>query len=578
MGGDGAVGEAGMVIEWDLPIEVDDGLVLRADVFRPTGEGRYPVILTHGPYAKGLHFADGYTNQWNALCSAHPDVEAGSSNRYQSWELPDPDKWVPHGYALVRVDSRGAGASPGFLDVWSERETSDFFQCIEWAAAQSWCDGKVGLSGISYYAINQWQVAALRPPHLAAICPWEGAADWYRDAARHGGILCSFSGDWYGHQVAVVQHGVGEAGGRNRETGKLIAGDETLSSEQLERNRADFGRDIAEHGLIDDYYSSSRIPDLTQIDVPMLSAGNWGGHGLHLRGNVEGFVRSSSKHKWLELHGLEHWTHYYTDYGRTLQKEFFDHFLKDLDNGWDQRPPVLLNVRHHDGSFTLRAEQDWPIPRTRWTKLYLDAGERSLTLAEPGKESAVSYMGKGEGVTFSWKLEEAIELTGPLAAKLFVSSETVDADIFVILRAFDPAGEELTFQGALEPHSPLAHGWLRASHRNLDHALSVPERPYHTHDQIRPLEPGQIYELDVEVLPTCITLPAGYTLALSVRGVDYRYSAKVERFGWFEMTGVGPFKHESDLDRPDDVFGGSVTVYTGGGRASYLLTPVIPAT
>jgi uncharacterized protein len=577
MGGNDAGGEAGMVIEWDLPIEVDDGLVLRADVFRPAAEGRYPAILTHGPYAKGLHFADGYTDQWNTLRSAHPDVEAGSSNRYQSWELPDPDKWVPHGYALVRVDSRGAGSSPGFLDVWSERETSDFFQCIEWAAAQSWCSGKVGLSGISYYAINQWQVAALRPPHLAAICPWEGAADWYRDAARHGGILCSFSGDWYGHQVAVVQHGVGELGGRNRETGKLIAGDETLSPDELERNRADFGRDIAEHLLIDDYYSSGRIPDLTHIDVPMLSAGNWGGHGLHLRGNVEGFVRSSSEHKWLELHGLEHWTHYYTDYGRTLQKEFFDHFLKDIDNGWDQRPPVILNVRHHDGSFTLRAEEDWPIPRTRWTKLYLDASERRLALAQPEQESQVSYAGKGEGVTFSWTLDEAIELTGPLAAKLFVSSETVDADIFVILRAFDPAGEELTFQGALEPHSPLAHGWLRASHRELDDAISVPERPYHKHDQIRPLEPGQAYELDIEVLPTCITLPAGYTLALSVQGVDYQYSSTIERFGWFEMTGVGPFKHESELDRPDAVFGGSVTLHTGGERVSYLLAPVIPA-
>src|SRR5215510_5693725 len=179
----------GMQIDWDAPIVMDDGVLLRADVFRPLGDGKYPAILSYGPYGKGLAFQEGYQANWTRLTKAAPEVLLGSSNKYQCWELVDPEKWVPDGYACVRIDSRGAGRSPGVIDVWSPREAQDLYACIEWAAAQPWSSGKVGLSGISYYAMNQWQVAALEPPHLAAMCAWEGAADWYRDSTHHGGIL-----------------------------------------------------------------------------------------------------------------------------------------------------------------------------------------------------------------------------------------------------------------------------------------------------------------------------------------------------------------------------------------------------
>jgi putative CocE/NonD family hydrolase len=208
----------GMRIDWDVPISMDDGLVLRADVYRPVEPGRYPVILTCGPYGKWLHFEDLYTDQWHRMAEQYPDVTAGSTNKYQNWEVVDPEKWVPDGYACVRVDSRGAGRSPGHLDLWSARETCDLYQCIEWAAQQPWSSGKVGLNGISYYAMNQWQVAALQPPHLAAIGVWEGAADFYRDLSHHGGILCTFGRAWFPGQVIKVQHGVGARGYRSRMT------------------------------------------------------------------------------------------------------------------------------------------------------------------------------------------------------------------------------------------------------------------------------------------------------------------------------------------------------------------------
>jgi len=225
-----------MRIDWDVPIEMDDGVVLRADVYRPVEEGEYPVLLTYGPYAKGLPFQVGYRDQWEIMARKHPDVTAGSTNKYQNWEVVDPEKWVPEGYVCVRVDSRGAGRSPGYLDPFSPRETKDFYNCIEWAAEQPWSNGKIGLNGISYYAINQWHVASLQPPHLAAICTWEGAADFYRDWSRHGGILCDFAANWYTMQILkTVQHGRGERAAVDPNSGLLVAGPETLSDEELEQ-------------------------------------------------------------------------------------------------------------------------------------------------------------------------------------------------------------------------------------------------------------------------------------------------------------------------------------------------------
>ena len=271
-----------MQIEWDTPVAMDDGIVLRADVFRPAGDGRHPVILSYGPYAKGLSFQEGYKGNWARLTKAAPEVLQGSSNRYQNWELVDPEKWVPDGYVCVRVDSRGAGRSPGYLDVWSPRETQDLYRCVEWAGTQFWSNGKVGINGISYYAMNQWQVGALRPPHLAALCIWEGSSDYYRELCRHGGILSDFLASWYPRQVASVQHGVGARGAKSVVTGELVAGPATLPDAELAQNRADIPGEAKRRHWCDDYYAA-RIAAFEQIEAPLLSAANWGGMGLHPR-------------------------------------------------------------------------------------------------------------------------------------------------------------------------------------------------------------------------------------------------------------------------------------------------------
>lgn len=575
----------GMRIELDVPIEADDGVVLRGDVYRPPDDDPHPVVLSYGPYAKLLHYEDGSPYQWRRMSEEHPETVQGTTNAYQSWEVVDPEKWVPDGYAVVRVDSRGAGRSPGHLDLLSPRETKDLYDCIEWAAAQAWCTGRVGLSGISYYGINQWQVAELQPPHLSAMCIWEGASDLYREMFFHGGVFCTFGDVWFDGRVVPRQHGVGARGARSRLNGDWVAGPETLPNEILEATRSHLAHDALEHPLFDEYWEA-RVPDFSRIIVPFLSAGNWGGAGLHLRGNVEGFVRSASDQKWLEMHGRQHWTHFYTDYGVDLQKRFFGHFLQDQDTGWERQPRVQLQIRHPGERFEERHEDTWPLARTRWTRYYLDPRGLRLTTEDPERSDRVTYEGLGDGLTFlSDPLTESTEITGPAAAKLYLSAETTDADVFVVLRVFAPDLKEVTFHGANEPHAPVAQGWLRASHRELDPGLSEPYRPFHPHRERRSLAPGEVYELDIEIWPTSIVVPPGYRIGLSVRGRDHRWQGaeptSLPEFGQgatagAAFTGVGPFRHSNAVDRPPDVFGGEVSLHWEAERQPFVLLPIIP--
>jgi len=567
-----------MQIDWDTPIAMDDGVGLRADVYRPLGSGSYPVILSYGPYAKGLSFQEGYKSQWSRVIKAAPNVLDGSSNKYQNWELVDPEKWVPDGYACVRVDSRGAGRSPGTLDVWSARESQDLYQCVEWAGTQGWSNGKVGINGISYYAMNQWTAGALKPPHLAALCIWEGSSDYYRELCRHGGILCNFLNSWHPRQVASVQHGVGERGARSLVTGEPVAGPETLPKEELAKLCADAPDEAKRRPLRDDYYAA-RTADFAAIEAPLLSAANWGGVGLHTRGNFEGWLAAGSKQKWLEVHGDTHFTHFYSSYGEALQKRFFGHFLKGEHTGWDKQPRVALNIRHPGEKFVLRAENEWPLKRTQWTKYFLKPEGLGLGPEAATTTTTLTYETSGDGLTFRTAVsDKSVEITGPVAAKLWLSSETTDADIFLVLRLFDPAGKEITFIGSNDPRTPIGLGWLRASQRKLDPERSRPYRPWHPHDEAWPLTPGEAVELDIEIWPTSIVVPPGYTLALTVRGKDYEVDGRDAALpnAPYPMKGVGPFLHVDPDDRPAAIFTTRNTLHFAPGRQPYLLLPIIP--
>jgi predicted acyl esterase len=553
-----------MLVEKDVAVTVGDGQVLRANVFRPKADGLFPVLMAMGMYGKDVHFEDGYRAQWEKLIAVNPGIaREGSSGRYLRWELIDPERWVPEGYVVIAVDSRGSGKSPGYLDPLSSRETQDFYDAIEWAGIQPWSNGKVGLIGISYYAIKQWQVAGLRPPHLAAICPWEGGSDLYRDWSHHGGIFSNvFLEAWFPRQVLPNQNGNGATSHRDRETGGITTGT-PLSFALLAANRAEHPRDLADHPL-DDAWFRERSPKLARIEVPLYSAGNWGGAGLHLRGNIEGFLRAGSTQKWLDMHVGTHFDSFYLPRYIENQKRFFAHFLKGEANGWADEPPIRLEIRKPDG-VTVRQEREWPLARTQWQRLYLDAKSGTLNSAAPNAAARSSFEALGEGLNFvTAPFPATAEYTGPLMARLWVSSTTADLDIFASLRMFAPDGSEVVFTGASDL-APVARGWLRASHRKLDAAMSMPYRPFHAHDEIQKLNPGEDYALDVEIWPTSIVFPEGYRMMLTLQGRD------------FEAGGIpGRILHNHPVNRNAAEFAGVTTIRTGPDHESYLLLPLIP--
>jgi predicted acyl esterase len=547
-----------MVIEKDVAVPIRDGARLMADLFRPQGAERVPALLNLGPYQKDKLWVT-------------PDTLEEKPNPYMNWETANPLWWVPRNYACVRVDGRGSGKSQGQFEPWSLSEAIDFYDAIEWAAAQPWCNGKVGLTGISYYAMNQWFVANLQPPSLKAIMPWEGAADLYRDALYHGGILSVFMTNWV--TAHMMHHLLGRA-----------------SREHPDRWHTD-----ALYRWIHDSLDSGELrgsqAQWDKITVPMFTVGNWSGMALHLRGNTEAFTRAASKHKKMRIHAGSHVHAFYTEDGRQDQIRFFDYWLKGIQNGVMDEPPIKLAIRKGKDELEWRHEQEWPLKRTQWTKFYFDLSKQqakdkpqtgTLARENPKAESLCTYpafslgtMGStsaassqvmggggikpGMGIALETSpLPADIEVTGPLMANIWVSSETEDMDLFLTLRNFDAEGNEILETGQQGAPVPVAKGWLRVSHRELDPELTLPYRPYHKHTRRLYLKPGEIVQVQVEIWPTSMVFKKGNRIRLDVQPRDGAGSA-------------GYLHYHADYNT------GSNTIYAGGNRESYLLLPVIPA-
>jgi uncharacterized protein len=546
----------GILVEKDVDVPMRDGAHLKADVFRPDDGGRFPAILNLGPYQKD--------KLWVV-----PPTLAEAPNEWMNWETVNPKWWVPRGYAAVRADGRGTGKSPGQCEPWSLAEAVDLYDAIEWAAKEPWCNGKVGLLGISYFAINQWFAANLKPPSLAAIIPWEGFADLYRDALYHGGILSLFMTNWY--TAHLLHHVLGRA------------------AQHLPDGWAVNTLHFWLHNNLDSGAFRGAQAQWDKIDLPMFSVGNWSGMGLHLRGNTEAFMRAATPHKKLRIHLGSHVHPFYTEDGRADQIRFFDYWLKGIDNGVMAEPPVKLAIRKGGDAFEWRHEQEWPLARARWTKLYLDlsaepadksevagtlevkspaaVGSRTYTassLGSMGSTSAAASQVMGGGIRpgmgislQTTKLSVDTEITGPIAAVLWVSSSTEDMDLFLTLRNIDPDGNDVMETGQQGLPVPVAKGWLRVSHRELDPELSLPYRPYHRHQRRLFLTPGEIVKVEVEIWPTSMVFKKGHRIRLDVQPRD----------------GLGSSHY---MHYHADYNVGTNTVYAGGEMPSYLLLPVIP--
>jgi putative CocE/NonD family hydrolase len=331
-----------LIVEKDVCIPLRDGTVLCGDIFRPDGDDeRFPVIMNIGPYQK------------DRLWVPPPDLEE-APNPYMNWETANPTWWCPRGYALLRVDTRGSGKSPGKSEPSSYQEAVDCYDCIEWVARQPWCSGKVGTLGVSYHAAFQWKVAGLQPPSLKAIIPWEGRADQYRDQAYHGGIFAmGFIASWHDRNTAL----------------HLLGKPRSYNPDAFQN---DLLWNLMRNDLDSEYWrmASARWDKIT---VPLYSVGNWGGFSMHLRGNTEAFMCAASKHKKLRIHSGTHFHPFHSEEGRLDQLRFMDHWLKGIDTGIMEEPPVKIEIRTGGSMkpYAFRFENEWPIARTQWTKLYL---------------------------------------------------------------------------------------------------------------------------------------------------------------------------------------------------------------
>ena len=537
-----------ILVAKDVAVPMRDGARLVADVFRPRARERVPAILNLGPYQKD--------KPWFV-----PETLEEPPNDWMNWETVNPRWWVPQGYAAVRIDGRGSGKSQGQCEPWSHAEAVDFFDAIEWAAAQPWCNGKVGLLGISYYAINQWFVAQLQPPSLKAIIPWEGFADIYRDALYHGGIFSLFMSNWF--TAHLLHHTLGRA------------------SQQLSNAWALNTLHVWLSNNLDSGALRGAQADWDKITLPFYSVGNWTGFGLHLRGNTEAFARAASRYKKLRIQTGSHVHPFYTEEGRQDQKRFFDYWLKGIEKGIMDEPPVKLAIRHGADKFEWRYEREWPLARTQWTKLYFNLAAGALAKEMPGTPASRTYaasslgtmgstsasssqvMGGGikPGMGLSLEtapLTEDLEITGPLAASFWVSSSSEDMDLFLTLRNIDTQGNDIMETGQQGTPVPVAKGWLRVSHRELDDKLSLPYRPYHKHTRRLFLKPGEIVKVDVEIWPTSMVFKKGRRIRLDIQPRD-------------GLGSQGYMHYHADYNT------GTNTIYSGGEHDSYLLLPVIPA-
>ncbi|KAH7144965.1 Alpha/Beta hydrolase protein [Fusarium sp. MPI-SDFR-AT-0072] len=565
-----------------VPLKAGDGLV-RLNVYRPKGVDKVPVLVTYGPYGKDIWYQDFHPKSFSEVNPQH-------KSQHSAWETPDPGFWTKHGYAIVRADERGLGQSTGKLDTMSRGTSEAFFDVVEWAAEQPWSSGKVGLLGISYYAGSQWRVAARKPKGLSAIVPWEGMSDYYRDRCRHGGILSNaFIKFWWNRQVITNQYG---RPGRNaRNWGPdTIEGD--LPEEELEANRQDQTIDNQVNRFRDEAYYASKEYDMGDIEVPLLSVGNWGGILLHLRGNIEGYIHAGSKFKYLRLITGRHDLPFYYEEEVEIQRSFLDAFLKGEDRvGWSQEgkvAPVSLvlrkgNVGFNDAekekAYPRREESEWPIARTQYKKLFLTP-EQGLSWDEPKTErrkityKALGTLEKPEVVQFSTPAFEAeTEITGHVVAHLNVSVSPdpsgptpSDIDLFVTLRHFDPSGQEVFYTGTAGDPVPLTKGWLRVSLRKVDqehpkHREWLPHRNYTSKD-VQPVIQGEVYAVDIEVWPTNVIVDKGGKLVFEVSSGD--------------TQGSGIFLHNDPVDRSPEVFQGSNHIHFGPRQQNYVTLPVIP--
>ena len=542
----------GMKVQRGMQIAARDGTRLACDVYLPDEPGRYPALLSYSHYGKDLQRVTAKRAPLNPLIG-NGGLEAGDSEYF-----------VSRGYAHVIADARGSGDSTGEYCYQGPKEQQDGYDIIEWMAAQPWCDGNCGMLGMSYFAVIQYMVAAQQPPHLKAIAPYEALTDRYRQSVYHGGVLNEgFWHQWWGHVCVDGMRPLSYERLSEEEIARRVA--RLMESPEVRRSaylhiQLKYPR---KNPLLFDwllepfdgpfYWERSPYRMFERIRIPTFLATRWTSWAVHLAGAFEAYAGIDAPKKLLlmetesRLGPLRPWTDHHD-----LILRRYDHWLKDNDTGFMDEPPIRLLIK---GRNEYRDEYEWPLARTRWTKMFLGPNG-TLAAVKPEQEGTASFGNDPDlppnqhapGVVFcSAPLDTAMELTGPVALYLNACLDQPDATWIVTLRDVAPDGSSRT----------VTKGWLRASQRELDAGKSRPHQPYQKHLRREVLEPGRSYEYAIEIRETSNVFLPGHRIALDIKGQDTTAEDPI----WVHTCNAIRTMH---------------TIQFGGKFDSYLLLPVVP--
>ena len=570
----------GIIKVTDVKIPLRDGSFLYADVFRPAGDGCYPVIMSNGFYGKSFYH-ECICSEQESLHKEEMEDRFFSGNpdglQYENHESVDSSVWVPNGYICIRIDARGVCRSPGVQAPFSLQEAEDYYDAIEWAGTQPWSNGNVGLWGMSYLAMTQHNVASLQPPHLKAMIAMGTDADIYNEALYGGGLFGAGFWNWWWK----VWSG-NNCCGKRRET------------DWMARVLATPFNDPAAYGPRGSIFMR---PDVEKATAAVWIVGPQTGAVIHQLGSSETFLRSTGA-KARRFDFIDAWfAHCYSGAAIVEHARFFDYWLKGIDNGATDEPPVRVQVRTGNGCHYTVEASEWPLPHTRYRRWYLDAqpsnwaGDRRrsdfLRVADtvPTAERSARYdahLDRGPpslvpsgsvegtprwatGVCFvSEQLPEDMVIVGYMKAGLWVSSTSPDMDVFVSLRVIDPEDREIRYESLVYPIDPLhphpvGHGLLKVSHRKLDEARSRIDWPVHTHAEAdyAPLRNDEIVAVEVGLNPSTAMIRKGCRLRVDVQP--------------YSPAGLPVRAYDEAYHA-----GATNTIYTGPDHPSYIQLPIVP--
>jgi uncharacterized protein len=528
-----------IVFDKDVAVQLRDGVTIHVDVFRPAGAEQVPTIVAFSPYGKGQGTSASVMGVFGMV-----GLDNAIVSGLEKFEGPDPAYWCAQGYAICNPDIRGVVDSDGDSVLWDRQEGRDCHDLIEWLAEQPWCSGKVGMSGTSYLAVSQWFTAAEQPPHLAAINPWEGVSDVYRDLVMRGGMP------------------------------------DTGFAQQLQ-NGSFFGKNSKEdviseaerYPLMNTLWEN-KIPDFDKVEVPAYVVASYS-NTLHTAGTFRAWRRIASKQKWLRIHNSQEWPDYYDETNVKDLRRFFDRYLKDDDNDWDKTPRVRYSLLDLEGGDKVNvAADEFPPNGVTATRYYLDGRSRTLTAEAPTDAIAVDYDvdATPNAVSFIVKFDQETVMVGYPKAHLWVEARGADdMDLFVLVQKLDAYGtplqqftvpnqnarvHDLTDHGASILRYKGSDGRLRVSARRLDEALSTDDVPAHTFDQIEKLSADEIVDIEIDLLPIGLAFYPGEQLRFVISAGNLLGTLMP---AIREYTGANSGQH---------------VIHTGGEHASYLQLPI----